>query len=226
MVRQLTKKDAYSAFEYALKASETKRQWPRRLDAFLTFLQLDGPNVNERSNNLYDLVKTEGIDWIESHIIDFIYFQKQRVLHGEITKTTINNYIKPLKTFCDMNNILLNWKYLRKGVPKGRKSALDRIPEVSEVKKLLHDSDIRLKPIISVMLSSGIRVGAWEELKWKHVTPIKDEKKGENIIAAKLLVYPGDEEEYYTFITPEAWNYLKEWMDFRVFHGEIITGES
>ena len=62
MVRQLTKKDAYSAFEYALKASETQRQWPRRLDAFLTFLQLDGPNVNERSNNLYDLVKTEGID--------------------------------------------------------------------------------------------------------------------------------------------------------------------
>jgi hypothetical protein len=28
MVRQLTKKDAYSAFEYALKATETKRQWP------------------------------------------------------------------------------------------------------------------------------------------------------------------------------------------------------
>jgi hypothetical protein len=42
MVRQLTKKDAYSAFEYALKAPETKRQWPRRLDVFLTFLQLEG----------------------------------------------------------------------------------------------------------------------------------------------------------------------------------------
>lgn len=43
-----------------------------------------------------------------------------------------------------MNNILLNWKYLRKGVPKGRKSALDRIPEFSEIKKLLHASDLRL----------------------------------------------------------------------------------
>ncbi|HEX2406690.1 MAG TPA: hypothetical protein VHJ38_05715 [Nitrososphaeraceae archaeon] len=171
------------------------------------------------------MIKTEGIDWLESHIIDFIYFQKQRVISKEITETTINNYIKPLKTFCDMNNILLNWKYIRKGVPKGRKSALDRIPEFSEVKKLLHTSDIRLKPIISVMLSSGIRVGAWDELKWKHVTPIKDEK-GENIIAAKLLVYPGDEEEYYTFVTPEAWNYLKEWMDFRFSHGENISGES
>jgi hypothetical protein len=225
MVRQLTKKDAYSAFEYALKAPETKRQWPRRLDVFLTFLQLDGHDVKERSNNLYDLIKTEGIDWLESHIIDFIYFQKQRVLNKEITETTINNYVKPLKTFCDMNNIILNWKYIRKGVPKGRKSALDRIPEVSEVKKLLHASDIRLKPIISVMLSSGIRVGAWDELKWKHVTPIKDEKN-ENIIAAKLVVYPGDEEEYYTFITLEAWDYLKEWLDFRANHGENITGES
>lgn len=225
MVRQLTKKDAYSSFEYALKAPETKRQWPRRLDVFLTFLQLDGHDVKERSNNLYDEVKTEGIDWLQSHIIDFIYFQKQRVLNKEITETTINNYIKPLKTFCDMNNIILNWKYIRKGVPKGRKSALDRIPQVSEVKKLLRASDIRLKPIISVMLSSGIRVGAWDELKWKNVIPIKDEKT-ENIIAAKLLVYPGDEEEYYTFITSEAWNYLKEWMDFRSSHGENITGES
>jgi hypothetical protein len=135
VVRQLTKKDAYSVFEYALKAPETKKQWPRRLDAFLTFLQLDGPNVNERSKNLYDLIKTEGKDWIESHIIDFIYFQKQRILDGEITETTINNYIKPLKTICDMNNILLNWKYLQKGVPKGHKSALDRNPEFSEIKK-------------------------------------------------------------------------------------------
>jgi len=225
MVRQLTKKNAYSAFEYALKAPETKRQWPRRLDVFLTFLQLDGQDVKDRCNTLYDLIQKEGIDWLESHIVDFIYFQKQRVLSKEITETTINNYIKPLKTFCDMNNIILNWKYIRKGVPKGRKSAIDRIPEFSEVKKLLHASDIRLKPIISVMLSSGIRVGAWDELKWKHITPIKGEK-GDNIIAAKLLVYPGDEEEYYTFITPEAWNYMNEWMNFRSSHGENITGES
>ncbi len=54
MVSQLTKKDAYSAFEYALKAPETQRQWPRRLDIFLTFLQLGGQDVNKRTNKLYD----------------------------------------------------------------------------------------------------------------------------------------------------------------------------
>jgi hypothetical protein len=87
-----------------------------------------------------------------------------------------------------MNNILINWKYIRKGVPKGRKSAIDRIPESTEIKKLLHASDIRLKPIVYFMLSSGIRVGAWQELRWKNVTPLKD--KIGNLIAAKLLVYP------------------------------------
>jgi hypothetical protein len=41
-------------------------------------------------------------------------------------------------------------------------------------------------------------------LRKKHVTPIKNEK--EEIIAAKLIVYAGEPEEYFTFITPEAYN--------------------
>ena len=62
MVRQLTKKDAYSSFEYALKAPETERQWPRRLDVFLTFLQLEGQDVQERTNKLYELIQMEGLN--------------------------------------------------------------------------------------------------------------------------------------------------------------------
>jgi hypothetical protein len=44
------------------------------------------------------------------------------------------------------------------------------------------------------MVSSGIRIGAWDYLRWKHISPISN-NKGE-IIAAKLLVYAGDSEEY------------------------------
>jgi hypothetical protein len=75
------------------------------------------------------------------------------------------------------------------------------------------------------MCSSGIRLGAWDYLKWKHVTPIKNEKTSE-VQAAKLLVYDGEGEEYFTFITPVAYRALKEWMDFRADCGEKITGES
>ena len=46
------------------------------------------------------------------------------------------------------------------------------------------------------------------------------------MIAAKLLAYAEDAEEYYTFMTSEAYNLLKNWMDFRASYGEKTTGES
>ena len=71
------------------------------------------------------------------------------------------------------------------------------------------------------MASSGIRLGAWDFLQWKHVS---DGKR--NTLAAKLIVYAGEVDEYYTFITPEAFNALKEWMDFRSSYGERVSGNS
>jgi hypothetical protein len=74
------------------------------------------------------------------------------------------------------------------------------------------------------MASSGIREGAWDYLKWGHVKPI--EKDGA-IVAASILVYAGEEDEEYTsFITPEAYFALKEWMERRERAGEKVTKDS
>jgi hypothetical protein len=56
------------------------------------------------------------------------------------------------------------------------------------------------------------------------VGPILDDK--DQTMAAKLLVYAGDPEEYYNFITKEAYDSLKDWMNFRASYGEKISGES
>ena len=47
------------------------------------------------------------------------------------------------------------------------------------------------------MISGGFRLGAWDYLKWKHVIPIKN--KEDEIIAAKLIIYAGEPEEYYCY---------------------------
>jgi Mannitol dehydrogenase Rossmann domain len=83
-----------------------------------------------------------------------------------------------------------------------------------------------MKPIVLTMISCGIRIGSWDYLKWKHIIPLKD-KNDSIIVAAKIIVFDTkNNKEYFSFITPEAYYSLKEWMDFRVSHGEKITGES
>ncbi len=62
------------------------------------------------------------------------------------------------------------------------------------------------------MASSGIRLEAWNYLRWSHVKPIERDGK---VIAAKITVYAGDPEEYFAFITPEAYHALFSWMKFR-----------
>lgn len=61
-------------------------------------------------------------------------------------------------------------------------------------------------------------------MRWKDIAPVKDENGV--VLAAKLVVYPNEPEEYFTFMTPEAYDAIKEWMDFRASFGEEITGES
>jgi hypothetical protein len=112
-----------------------------------------------------------------------------------------------------------------KAMPKAKQFSNDRVPLIEELGKLVEYPDRRIKVIVYTMASSGIRIGAWDYLKWRHVAPIKNEKTGE-IIAAKIVVYAGEPEEYFSFITPEPYHALKDWMDFRAFYGEQITGES
>jgi hypothetical protein len=71
---------------------------------------------------------------------------------------------------------------------------------LEEIQRLIEYPDRRIKPIVYTMVYSGIRIGAWDYLQWKHVSPMIN-AKGETV-AAKLLVYTGEAEEYYIFITP------------------------
>jgi integrase len=215
--------DPLSLFMYALKAPQTKRQWPRRLKVFLDFFKLDCTTIDEKAKQF--MIKARlNPGWAQDNLMKFIAFQIERARRNEISETTISNYYKATKLFCEMNYLSLSWKRIRRGIPHGRRAANDRALTMEEIQKLVEYPDRRIKAIIYTMASSGIRIGAWDYLQWKHVTPLSNQN--EDIIAAKLLIYPGDHEEYYTFITPEAYNALKEWMDFRAGYGEKITGES
>jgi integrase len=84
-----------------------------------------------------------------------------------------------------MNDIMLGWKKIARGMARVRKAANDRAPTLEEIQRMIEYPDRRIKPIVHAMASSGIRIGAWEYLRWKHVLPITNDK-GE-IIALVLF---------------------------------------
>lgn len=149
-------------------------------------------------------------------IIQFLQYQKSRVSGKEITGLTLRNYVKVLKLFCEMNDLLVPWKKLTRGLPKAKNYADDRVARLDEIQKIISYPDWRVKAIVCTMASSGIRLGAWDSLRWEHIVPITKDGK---VVAAKIKVYAGDQEQYFSFLTPEAFSELQKWMDFRKHSG-------
>jgi hypothetical protein len=215
----------YALFRYSIRSELTRKYYERRLRTFLDFIGFHTENreMDSRANSFAQIAKND-INQTCKQLISFLSFQKERVAQRDITAATLRNFVKSLKSFCDSTDLDIPWKKITKGLPRGKQAASDRAPSTDEIRKLLEYPDRRIKPIVLTMASSGIRLGAWDTLQWKHIKPFWNEK-GEPV-AAKIIVYEGDVEEYYSFITGEAYQALADWIDFRSSYGEKITGDS
>ena len=72
-----------------------------------------------------------------------------------------------------MADLQISWKKITKGLPKERRYADDRVPSIDEIKKIMEYPDRRIKAIVLTMASAGLRLGAWDYLKWGNVIPIE-----------------------------------------------------
>ena len=72
-----------------------------------------------------------------------------------------------------MNDASLNWKKIKRVLPKARRYALDRIPTIAEIQSIVEAADNRGKALTPVLISSGIREGAIEQLKVSDYTRIQ-----------------------------------------------------
>jgi len=68
----------YENFLFALKAKESKRQYPHRLDKFLTFMEFQG-SIEEKCQKLYDF-SNNNFQLLQSYLIRFINSQKEGLI--------------------------------------------------------------------------------------------------------------------------------------------------
>jgi hypothetical protein len=243
------------AFAY-VNSQRTKDQYPKRLRMFFDYIGLEPvtppdakknvkttreeserrkqkfmEELEQQARTFLERAREDHDTWASEQLIFYLEHHKQRVSRKEIAAGTLHNLLKPIKLFIEAYrdvDATIDWKRIKKALPRPRLYSHDRCPSIEEIRKLVQfpDHNRRIRAIVYVMCSSGVRLGAWDFMKVKHITPIKDEKTGE-IKAAKLLVYAGeDNDEYITFMTGEAYKAVKEYLDFRASYGEEITGNS
>jgi hypothetical protein len=162
---------------------------------------------------------------LQHMIEDYAILLQSKFRKGKISAQTCKAAISPIKLLCEMNDIILNFKKLRKLLPHSNNSAADEAYSREQIKKMLEFADLRTKIPILFMASSGMRLGGFQGLTDGCITPIHEEKSGK-LLAAHVVVYKGSDDEYDTFVSPEAYHTYEEYRNLRTKFGEKISKNS
>jgi hypothetical protein len=148
--------DPYSLFIFGFNSPSTKEKSVPRLNHFFDFIGITGTLQEKCAMFAKKAIGQQA--WAMSCVIKYLQMNKNRVERKEITGATLRNSVKVIKLFCEMNDILLPWKRITRGLPRARRYADDRAPTLEEVQKIVEYPDRRIKAIVCTMVSSGIRL--------------------------------------------------------------------
>ena len=202
-IEQFEESKPYFNFINSIKSKASKKVYQFHLNAFIQYWQLDSAAA------IMSLTSDELRDKIVAY-----FLQKKN-----FRRSTQSVALAAIKHFCEMNDIILNWKKINKfamnsDIPKLQNRAYTH----EEVKQVVDYCDHRIRTMFLVLASTGIRIGAMRHMKIKDLVD-----KGD---VYKVKVYPGENEEYITFTTPECKAAIDNYLDFRKRNGELITPDS
>jgi len=154
------------------------------------------------------------------HLKDIAKQTSGKPVEGQMSVNSIPYYMSGIKSFLEHNEIELKWKAIRKYYPETKNNTF-RSYTIEELRRLLALADRREKVILLLMASSGIRVGAIPDLKFKHLQEIEGG-------LGKLHIYADSRNDcYWTICSPECVAAIADYRRYRVEQlNEEITDES
>lgn len=195
---------AYYNFINSIKSQSTRKSYTYCLEKFLV-------HYNTDLDQFLKLSQDEMTNLIIKYLVD-----------NKISNQYKNLINSTLKHACEINDVVLNWKKIKKFInyekTGNETNGRDRGYTDIEIQKILEFSDQRMRTAFLILASTGIRIGALQSLR------INDIEKMDNLY--KVMVYSGDKEEYFTFCTPECAKEIDSYLEFRKRRGESMTGDS
>lgn len=192
--------DSIKLFESSLASKETRKSYMLLLKKYLEFVAEE------------DIFFKSNARLIEQKIIEFILHLKKE---GK-SYAAIRMYLAAVKAFYKINDIVLNDSKISKFLPEQKRVRKDRAYDYKEISKLLEIADERMRVVILLLASTGIRIGALPELRLRNLEKI-------NIQYYKITVYENYNQEYMTFCTPECSKAINDYLDMRSTYGERVN---
>ncbi|PIY88150.1 MAG: hypothetical protein COY74_09775 [Nitrosopumilales archaeon CG_4_10_14_0_8_um_filter_34_8] len=164
----------------------------------------------------YDSLAVMDSKMLQIMIEDFVMKKKSEGL----SSNGIKNHLSPLELFCDANGLEIKWKKINRLLPEvgkrtgGKPYTTEHIALMLEFERVM-----RNKAIIHFLAATGVRVGAIQDIKLKHVIDFKEDCK-------MVTVYADTKDEYVTFLTPEASMILDIYLEKRKNDREYLNPES
>jgi integrase len=214
----------FDNFIQACQTDKTRGHYVAALRLFMTKYKI-GPSLESLSieestkimaSSCEEILKQKEQD-LENTIIDYIESIR------DLAEDTITQRLAGIKMFLTSNRIFLKWEYINSFKHSNKKKHRDEAYTHEQISKILeYCSEPRMKTIILMFASTGLRVGAFEGLQLKHLKSIETEKGD----IYEFIIYEGFKEEYITYCTPETRFAIDEYLEYRKRAGEVITKES
>lgn len=185
------------------------------LDLWVATEDKEEESLNQKYSKLIDISKDEIFDSIKSYILD--------IRKRELSTSAMNGFIYAIKHFYEMNDIDLGslaWKKLKKFMGEETEKHEDRAYTREEIQTLLNFSDIKLKAIVLLLSSTGMRIGALGTMLKSHL-----EDKG-NCYGIKVYKGCKGGGKYLIWCSPEARKALEDYFQYRERYGEKIGPNS
>ena len=205
----MTEERCVQLFLASINSDVTKREYLKNLDRFRTFTKI------KKYSELLKIKEKK----LQAIVEDYVLYLRETAHPNSIPAIYY-----PIQTFLEMNDIMINFKKIRRLFPAKVKTAVERGWTVEEIRKmLLVANDTRSQAIIHFENASGGRIGIFNGLKIKHLKEINDETYGK---CYTIIGYADEREEYITFLTPEAAKTLDQYFEKRQADGEKLVQDS
>ena len=193
-------------FEQSVKSIATLVNYKDHLKRFLKFVKI------QDCDSLIKMPKEQTQELVE----DYVMYLKRTV-----NPNSVPIYMTGVKHFFIVNRIQLFWEIIQKLYPAQIKRAGYKPWITEQIRKMIeHNSKKRNKAIIHFLASTGSRIGVFNyDLSMKNLRDMGDGCKA-------VLIYAGEVDEYWSFLTPEASDSLNDYFEQRKDDGEKFYPDS